>query len=151
MKVSELASALNELGRVYTNAKKTEPASCIVQVLKFLDGKERLDLAELVYQELEKKARPKEPKPKKPRAFKLDDHLRTFEKSRSDSEFTAAMELLKKAKPTNEDLKQLIFAYTGVSQKDGKKDDLYSALESGYSEKRRNERRERIASETLPI
>lgn len=151
MKVSELALALNEVGKAYRHAKKNEPAPCIIQLLKFLHGKEQLDVKELVDHELDKKSRTKEFRTKKPNTFKLDDHLKALDNARGDTEFKAAMELLKKAKPTNDDLKRLILAYTGVSQKNGKKDDLWNALEVGYNTKRRIERREKIASETLPI
>src|SRR5208282_4332190 len=147
MKVSELASALEELGKGYRHAKKDEPAPCIIQLLKFLQGKEQLDVKEVVRQTLEKKAQPRQPgQLRKP--FNLNDHLSALQNARSDGEFAAAMELLKKTKPTNNDLKQLILAYTGVSQ-NGKKDYLWRALETGYNKKRRDERREKIAAETL--
>ncbi len=150
MKIGELVSALEELGKGYRHAKKKEePAPCIVQLLKFLHGKEELDVSELVRQTVEKKAQPKQRK--KASSFSVADHSKALQKARSDGEFAAAMDILKKAKPTNDDLKNLIFAYTGVTQKTGKKEQLFRTLEVAYNAERRNERRGKIASETPPF
>ena len=46
---SVLVSALETLGKAYTNSrKKDEPAPCILQVLKLLKGSEDLDIENLL-------------------------------------------------------------------------------------------------------
>jgi hypothetical protein len=149
MKIGELVSALEELGKAYRHAKKNEPAPCIVQLLKYLQGNEQLELNEFVKRALERKSQPKQPK--KPSSFNIDNHVAALRASRSDGEFVATMETLKKAKPTVGDLKHLLSSYTGIPRKTGKKDELWKAIEAAYNAERRNERRERIAAETLPI
>ena len=150
MKIKELVSALETLGKAYTNSrKKDEPAPCILQVLKLLKGSEDLDIENLLRKVAEKKAAPA--KGKKARPFDLDEHLKVLTAAQSDGEFLAALTILKKANPTVANLKSLISAYTGVTRKSGKKEELWRALEAGYNAARRDERRERIASGTLPI
>src|SRR5258706_15071515 len=103
MKVKDLASALETLGKAYHNVrKKDEPAPCILQVLKFLEGKEELDINDLVTQASEKKASPS--KPNKPRAFSVEENLEALKKARSEGEFFNAIGSVKKAKPTVSDL-----------------------------------------------
>ena len=151
MKIGELASALEKLGKAYTNArKKDEPAPCILQVLKYLEGKEELDIEEVVTQAAEKKAAPRKPA-KKTRDFNIGEHLQAIRAARSDGEFATAFSILKKANPTVAHLKDLLTAYTCVPRKSGKKDDLWRALEAAYAAAQRDERRGRIAAETLPI
>ena len=153
MKIAELVSALEELGTVYRHASKNEPKPCIAQVLALLKGNEHLQLSELrTAAPTKKTARPKVSKGAKTSKFVQDIHLNRLLDAKTEAAFEAALDELKKAKPTNDDLTSLLAAYTGIPIKKGrKKDDLYNAFLRAFKAELRHETRADISRNTLPI
>jgi hypothetical protein len=135
MKIGELASALNKLGKVYKHKNGTEPVTYIAQVLRLLDGPDDMELETFLIE----KQRPKpkkiasESKPK----IDLDVHTNALLEAVSEIGFSAAISALKDAKPTVEDLKQVVFKYTNIARKSGTKASLLNAIETHYTKKRR--------------
>ncbi len=153
MKIAELASALEELGTVYRHASKNEPKPCITQVLALLKGKEHLQVSELRTAALAKKtASPKPSKAAKASKFGQDIHVNRFLDAKTEAAFEAALDELKRAKPTNDNLTSLLAAYTGIPvKKGGKKEDLYNALQKAFKAELRHEARAEISRNILPI
>ena len=153
MKIAELASALEELGTVYRHASKNEPKPCITQVLALLKGKEHLQLSELrTAVSAKKTASPKAPKGAKASKFVQDIHLNRLLDGKTEAAFEAALDELKRAKPTNDNLIGLLTAYTGIPITKGrKKEDLYNALQTAFKAELRHEARAEISRNILPI
>ena len=153
MKIAELASALEELGTIYRHASKNEPKPCITQVLALLKGNEHLQLSELRSAATAKKAAsPKAPKGAKASKFVQETHLNRLLDAKTDAAFETALDELKRAKPTNDNLTSLLSAYTGIPVKKGrKKEDLYNALLRAFKAELRHEARAEISRNTLPI
>ncbi len=64
----------------------------------------------------------------------------------------AALESLKKAKPTNDNLAGLVTAYTGVTVKKGrKKEELYGALLRAFKAELRHEARAEVSRNNIPL
>jgi hypothetical protein len=154
MKVSELASALKELGTVFKHGRKDEPANCIGQLLKLIEGKEALDVSQLVQQarEANSKKRPRAGigTPKK-RQFDVAHYVTALRNASTSAEFFAIKQDFKAGKPTNDELRQVLQEYSGHSLKKANKDQLWEALESSYIAKQRADSRGKIASSELPI
>lgn len=153
MKIAELVSALEELGTVYRHASKNEPKPCITQLLALLKGQEHLQLSELRTAALAKKAvSPKASKGAKASKFVQENHLNRLLDAKAEAAFETALDELKRAKPTNDNLTSLLAAYTGIPVKKGrKKEDLYNALERAFKAELRHEARAEISRNTLPI
>lgn len=156
MKIAELVSALEELGTIYRHASKNEPKPCIKQVLEMLEGKEHLQVADLRVpapaKPAKKAAAPKTPKVTKAAKFDQDYYLKRFYDAATEPAFEAALDELKKAKPTNDNLTNLLAAYTGIPIKKGrKKDDLINALQKTFKAGLRHDNRAEISRNTLPI
>ena len=153
MKIAELVSALEELGTIYRHASKSEPKPCIGQVLALLKGHEHLQLSELRTAAVPKKtASPKAPKSAKASQFDHEIHLNRLLDAKTEAAFEAALDELKRAKPTNDNLTSLLAAYTGIPVKKGrKKEDLYNALQRTFKAELRHEARAEISRNTLPI
>ncbi|MFY9640605.1 MAG: hypothetical protein WAK07_06860 [Rhodomicrobium sp.] len=154
MKVSELASALNELGAVFKHSKKDEPASCIVQLLKMIEGKEALDISQLVKEAREAKLKKRvlsgEGATRK-REFDVARYVTSLKKAETEGEFVAVKRDLERAKPTNDELRRVLQEYAGLSLKQAKKGVLWTALDTSYITKQRSDSRGKIASTELPI
>ncbi len=153
MKIAELVSALEEMGTVFRHASKNEPKPCITQVLALLKGKEQLQLSELRSAAPAKKtAAPKAPKGAKASKFVQENHLNGLLDAKTEAAFEAALDELKRAKPTNDNLTSLLAAYTGIPVNKGrKKEDLYNALQRAFKAELRYEARAEISRNTLPI
>ncbi len=154
MKIAELVSALEELGTIYRHASKSEPKPCIVQVLALLKGSEHLQVSELrAAASGRKPAGPKVPKAApKPSKFVQEVHLNRLLDTKTEAAFEAALDEIKRAKPTNDNLTSLLAAYTGIPVKKGrKKEDLYNALDRAFKAELRQEARAEISRNILPI
>lgn len=153
MKIAELVSALEELGTIYRHTSKNEPKPCIKQVLDILRGKEHLQVSDLRVPAPPKTTR-KAAAPKAPKAAKFDQerYLKRFYDATTEAAFEAALDELKKAKPTNDNLTSLLAAYMGIPIKKGrKKDDLINALQKTFKAGQRHDARAEISRNTLPI
>ncbi|KAI93526.1 hypothetical protein T281_16160 [Rhodomicrobium udaipurense JA643] len=153
-------SALEDLGTIYRHASKDAPKPCISDVLALLQDKQHLSLSELkaAAAENKKSTKPKKPRetkprePKKAKGFSQEEHLNRLLDAKNEGTLLAAIELLKKSKPTNENLTNLLTAYTGVAVRTGrKKDDLYNAFLRAFNAEQRHEARAEISKTTLPI
>jgi signal recognition particle GTPase len=154
MKVSELASALRELGTVFKHGKKDEPTACIAQLLKLIEGKEALDVSELVNEAREtnsQKRRQTATKKIRKKEFDIAYYLTALRNAATGGEYAAVKQELRRASPTNDDLRKLIQEYSGQSFKNANKSKLWEALESSHTAKQRSDSRGRIASSELPI
>ncbi len=75
-----------------------------------------------------------------------------FEQTNLNEAIEAALEELKRAKPTNDNLTSLLAAYIGIPVKKGrKKVDLYDALQRAFKAELRHEARAEISRNLLPI
>jgi hypothetical protein len=154
MKIAELVSALEELGTIYRHSSKNEPKPCIAQVLALLEGKEHLRLSELGAELTKKKAtaRKSTKATKVSRVFDQEQHLTSLLDAKTETAFIMALESLKKAKPTNDNLAGILTAYTGVTVKKGrKKDELYGALLRAFKAELRHEARAEVSRNNVPI
>lgn len=153
MKVAELVSALEELGTIYRHSKKAEPRACISQVIELLKGKERFSLAELKAAVPEKKiASGKTKTSRTPTVFVQEEHLNCLLGAQSESEFDAAMNALRKAKPKKEKLLGLLATYTGIApRKSLKVEELYERLARAFKAEQRHEGRAQVSRSNLPI
>ena len=153
MKIAELVSALEELGTIYRHSSKKEPKPCIAQVLALLKGKEHLRLSELGAELPKKKPTGGKTTTKKvPKVFDQEQYLTGLLDAKTETAFIAALESLKKAKPTNDNLAGLVTAYTGVTVKKGrKKEELYGALLRAFKAELRHEARAEVSRNNIPL
>ena len=154
MKIAELVSALEELGTIYRHTSKNEPKPCIAQVLALLKGKEDLGLSELRAELPKKKATAGRTTKatKVSKVFDQEQYLTGLLDAKTETAFIAALESLKKAKPTNDNLAGLLTAYTGVTVKKGrKKEELYGALMRAFKAELRHEARAEVSRNNIPL
>jgi hypothetical protein len=153
MKVAELVSALEELGSIYRHSSKNEPKPCIREVLELLKGKEQHTLAELKAAVSEKGGTAGKGKgTKPPKVFNHEEHLNRLLSAKSEASFTAAIEALKKAKPTNENLARLLAGYAGVApKKKMKKDEFFDALLRVFRAEQRHDARAQFSESGMPM
>jgi hypothetical protein len=152
MKIAELVSALEELGTIHRHTSKNEPKPCIAQVLALLKGNEHLRLSELRAEVPKKKPTGEKTTKKVSKVFDQEQYFTSLLDAKTETAFIAALEILKKAKPTNDNLAGILTAYTGVTVKKGrKKEELYGALMRAFKAELRHEARAEISRNNIPI
>ena len=153
MKVSELALALKELGTVFRHSSENQPADCINKVLNLIEGKEDLEVGQLIRAMREAGAKkPRYVAPANPKTpFEVAPHVAALKRAVNAGNFAEVKRDLERARPTKQDLCEILEDYAGLSLKRAKKDELWAALDKAYAGKQRGANRAEIAGSELPL
>ena len=83
--------------------------------------------------------------------FDIDKHVNAFKAAKDDAGFSSAMDNLHKEKPTVSHLRAIVGGVSGMSRKQGKRDEMLRALQATHNDKLRTARRTEIASRIMPM